>query len=61
MPSVTVDEFFGENIIQNIALFLGVQTKNILFANAVSETFRRRKRDVSDDYESIEIQVCTIV
>ena len=47
MPAMTVDEFFGENIANNLALFLGIPAENIIVADAVAESRKRRKRDQS--------------
>lgn len=44
VPPVTVDEFFGENLVSNLALFLGISTDNIIIANAVAVSRRRRRK-----------------
>jgi hypothetical protein len=46
MPMMTVDEFFGEQIIQNIAAFLDIPQNKIKVATAVSQT-RRKRADVN--------------
>lgn len=55
MPAMTVDEFFGENLVNNLALFLGIPSDNILVAEAVAESRKRRKRDT--DVMEITIQI----
>uniref|UniRef100_A0A8C5N9V4 Fibrocystin-L-like n=1 Tax=Gouania willdenowi TaxID=441366 RepID=A0A8C5N9V4_GOUWI len=46
MPALTVDEFFGENLVQNLALFLKVPPNMIRITKIVREDgdARRRKR-----------------
>ena len=56
LPAVTIDEFFGENLINNLALFLDIPSENILIANAVTESRRRRKKR-SNEITEITIQI----
>ena len=44
MPALSVDDFYGDNIIQNLASFLNIPLTKIRVVNVVSEGSRRRKR-----------------
>ncbi|XP_078395885.1 PKHD1 like 1, tandem duplicate 1 [Cetorhinus maximus] len=44
LPAMTVDEFYGPNLVENLALFLNVPPSKIRVTNIVRETGRRRKR-----------------
>ena len=55
MPAVTIDEFFGENLINNLALYLNIPAENIIIANAVSESRRRRKRASNTNEITVQI------
>ncbi|XP_060949378.1 PKHD1 like 1, tandem duplicate 1 [Limanda limanda] len=55
MPAVTDDEFFGENLIQNLATFLKVPANMIRITNIIREDGRRRKRSTGMKVE-VEIQ-----
>ncbi|XP_078071648.1 PKHD1 like 1, tandem duplicate 1 [Mustelus asterias] len=46
LPAMTVDEFYGPNLVKNLALFLDVPPSKIRITNIVRETGRRRKRAV---------------
>ena len=49
MPAMTIDDFFGEQIINNLALFLDIPASKIKIANAVSETSKKRKKRHLDE------------
>ncbi len=55
IPAVTVDEFYGENLVNNLALFLGISADKIKVANAVSASGRRRKRSTNTVQYVVEI------
>ena len=60
MPAMTVDEFFGEQIVNNLATFLGIPASKIKIANAVSEAGKRKKRDVEEVVDlSAEVHIRT--
>ena len=44
MPALSTDDFYGDNIIQNLASFLNIPLTKIRVVNVVSEGSRRRKR-----------------
>ncbi|XP_059501744.1 PKHD1 like 1, tandem duplicate 1 isoform X2 [Stegostoma tigrinum] len=44
LPAMTVDEFYGPNLVENLALFLNVPRSKIRITNIVRETRLRRKR-----------------
>ena len=46
MPAMSVDEFFGEKIVENLAAFFGISEENIKVAEAIPES--RRKRQASE-------------
>nr|XP_026695327.1 fibrocystin-L-like [Ciona intestinalis] len=42
-PAISVDDFFGDNLVQNLATYLGVPSYKIRVVNVVRETSRRRR------------------
>lgn len=54
MPPMTIDDFFGENIVNNLAIFLGVPASKIRIVDVVRET-SKRKRDTAGTSIQIEI------
>ena len=52
---MTIDDFFGENIINNLATFLGVPSSKIRIVDIVSESSRRRRRQSDGITLNIEI------
>jgi len=55
LPAMTEDEFFGENIVANLALFLNVPANKIRIASSVRQTSRRRRRQAGSVLLSLEI------
>mgnify|MGYP001800206623 FL=1 len=54
MPPMTIDDFFGENIISNLATFLGVPANKIRIVDVVRET-SSRKRETDGTTVNFEI------
>lgn len=48
LPPMTVDEFFGENIVSNLAVFLGIDPSNIIVVDITSESSRRKRGTASN-------------
>ncbi len=46
-PPMTVEEFYGLDLVNNLALFLDVPPENIRITRIVMETARRRRRDAA--------------
>lgn len=44
VPSMTVDQFFGPNLVNNLALFLGVSAGKVRVMNVITGVDRRRKK-----------------
>nr|XP_061786823.1 fibrocystin-L-like [Nerophis lumbriciformis] len=44
LPAMTEDEFFGDNLVQNLAVFLQVPSHMIRVTNIIREDSRRRRR-----------------
>ncbi|ESO84871.1 hypothetical protein LOTGIDRAFT_131466, partial [Lottia gigantea] len=56
LPEMTIDEFFGENLIQNMAAFLGVDPRKVRIVDVVREdSGSRRKRQTGSIKLIIEI------
>ncbi|XP_067950541.1 fibrocystin-L-like [Watersipora subatra] len=55
LPPMTVDDFFGENIVNNLAVFLGIPANKIRIVDVVRETSRRRKRQTEGVTLDLEI------
>ena len=51
---MTVDQFFGDNIVQNLAAFLGLDSSRIKISNIVEQT-RRKKRSNTGVTLDVEI------
>ena len=45
LPAMTTEDFFGANMVSNLAAFLGIPASKIKVAKAVSEVRNRRKRN----------------
>ena len=66
VPTMTVDQFFGDNLVNNLALFLGVDASKIRVMNVITGVDRRRRRkrssgDNSMYYVEIGNQPCSNV
>jgi hypothetical protein len=58
IPPMTVDEFFGDNIIQNLAAFLNIPPSKVRIVNIVNEQTagkRRRRRDAQNTVIYLEV------
>ncbi|KAM3929151.1 fibrocystin-L-like [Leptodactylus fuscus] len=55
LPAMTVDQFYGDNLIRNLALFLNVPASKIRITNIIAEGSRRRKRAAGGISVSVEI------
>lgn len=57
LPDMTPDEFFGENIIENLATYLGIDLSKVTIMSVTSATsVNRRKRSDSTGI-SVEIEI----
>ncbi|KAL3886657.1 hypothetical protein ACJMK2_026637 [Sinanodonta woodiana] len=60
LPMMTVDDFFGENLVQNLAAFLNIPYSKIRIVNIVREqsSSGRRKRDTSvGNTTTVEVEI----
>ncbi|XP_076825620.1 fibrocystin-L-like isoform X2 [Clavelina lepadiformis] len=55
-PAISIDEFFGENLISNLAIYLGVPNDKIRIVDVVEETSSRKRRSTSDGSVTYIIQ-----
>ncbi|CAH8616311.1 unnamed protein product [Heterobilharzia americana] len=59
LPAMTVDQFFGSEVVSNLAKFLGIPAENIRVVKVVSESStvsgRRRRRSTSGVFVELEI------
>ncbi|XP_041373046.1 fibrocystin-L-like isoform X2 [Gigantopelta aegis] len=58
LPAMTVDDFFGDNIIENLAAFLNVDPRKVRIVDVVNEqtgSGRRRRRTVATTTVVVEI------
>lgn len=55
LPPMTIDDFFGPNVVSNIAAFLGVPANKIRIVDIVRETGNRRRRAEGGTTLNIEI------
>ena len=46
LPSIQEEDFFGSNVVENIALVLGISPSQVRIVEAVPESSRRRRRDL---------------
>lgn len=56
MPSLTVDQFFGEGIVENLANFLGIPLNKVRVVNVVSASKKGRKKRSTDGI-TVEIEI----
>ncbi|XP_075681934.1 fibrocystin-L [Rhinoderma darwinii] len=55
LPAMTVDQFYGDNLVRNLALFLKIPSSKIRITKIVQEGSRRRKRATGGLTVSVEI------
>ncbi|XP_075128051.1 fibrocystin-L-like [Leptodactylus fuscus] len=55
LPAMTVDQFYGDNLIRNLALFLNVPASKIRITKIIAEGSSRRKRAAGGISVSVEI------
>ena len=55
---MTIDEFFGDNIVENLATFLKVPKEKIRVMSVVRETSSRRRRNTDSTVINFEIGQC---
>lgn len=56
LPAMTVDEFFGENLVSNLAAFLNVDPRKVRIVDVINEqSVGRRKRSVTGTKVNVEI------
>lgn len=56
LPALSVDEFFGENLVENLAAFLNIPLTKVRIMNVVSESSSgRRKRSAGGITVEVEI------
>ncbi|XP_064635071.1 fibrocystin-L-like [Lineus longissimus] len=57
MPAMSVDDFFGTEIVNNLAVFLGVPKSKIKFVSAVNAKTGSRRRRAVDDSMTVTFEV----
>ncbi|XP_077349351.1 fibrocystin-L [Lithobates pipiens] len=55
LPAMTVDQFYGQNLVRNLALFLKIPASKIRITKIIPEGSRRRKRATGGLSVSVEI------
>ncbi|XP_063307204.1 fibrocystin-L-like [Pelobates fuscus] len=55
LPAMTVDQFYGDNLVRNLALFLKIPASKIRITKIIPEGSRRRKRATGGLSVSVEI------
>ncbi|CAJ0921012.1 unnamed protein product [Ranitomeya imitator] len=55
LPAMTVDQFYGDNLVRNLALFLKIPASKIRITKIVAESSKRRKRAAGGISVSVEI------
>ena len=46
MPSISEEDFFGENVVSNLAVLLGISPSQLRVVEAVPDSSRRKRRDL---------------
>lgn len=57
-PPMSEEEFFGKNIVENLAAFLGVPPENVKIVNVIRETGRRKRRSAS---VKVDFEICAFI
>jgi hypothetical protein len=57
LPDLTVDEFFGENIVENLATFLNIPYDKVKIMSVTSETSLTRRKRSTGSGISVVIEV----
>ena len=55
LPAMTVEDFYGANIVENLAAFLNIPLTKVRVVNVVSESGKRRKRN--SDGIKVEVEI----
>ncbi|KAK4475484.1 hypothetical protein MN116_000801, partial [Schistosoma mekongi] len=59
LPAMSIEQFYGSDVVSNLANFLGIPAKNIRIVKVVSESStnagRRRRRSISGIFVELEI------
>ncbi|KAM4026998.1 fibrocystin-L isoform 2-T2 [Anomaloglossus baeobatrachus] len=55
LPAMTVDQFYGDNLVKNLAIFLKIPASKIRITKIVAESANRRKRAAGGISVSVEI------
>ena len=56
--SVTEEDFFKENVVNNIAALLGISPERIVVMKVVSENSKRKRRSVEGQSEVTVSRMC---
>jgi hypothetical protein len=57
MKAMTVDEFFGSEVVNNLAIFLGVPKSKIKFVNGVNAKGSGRRRRAIEDTMTVTLEI----
>ena len=57
LPAMTVEDFYGANIVENLAAFLNIPLTKVRVVNVISKSSRRRRRRRSDGGVSVEVEI----
>ncbi|KAL4228989.1 Fibrocystin-L [Mactra antiquata] len=57
IPALSVEEFFGDNLVENLAAFLNIPLSKVRIVNVVSASSNSRRRKRSGDGITVEIEI----
>ena len=57
LPAMTVEDFYGANIVENLAAFLNIPLTKVRVVNVVSESSGSRRRRRNSDGISVEVEI----
>ncbi|XP_074659740.1 fibrocystin-L-like [Tubulanus polymorphus] len=56
-PGLTIDEFFGKNVVSNLAQFLNIPPDKIMVVDPRRETGKRRRRAIDDGILDLKLEI----
>ena len=57
LPAMTVEDFYGANIIENLAAFLNIPLTKVRVVNVVSENGGSRRRKRNSGGTTVEVEI----
>ena len=57
LPAMTIEDFYGANIVENVAAFLNIPLTDVRVVNVVSENSKRRRHKRNSEGTQVEVEI----